>query len=294
MKKNYKDMLLESGSGFMMPFPLRDDEELQTTLGFGLQQHPTGGQKFEHHGVDLLTSGKPLYSIATGTVIGAGHDSIHEDYIIAKYGKYEVKYGHITEAYCPYGTSIRAGQEIGKSGQFLHLEVRFDGVTIDPMEFLAMIWANIQQLAAMGINNAPTTEQLGSRKPKTHYDKEQDEILMMMMRWLPAYMNELRLGSYTPSERMQTTLKHVISEAAERNYFFEKLPDMANPLGLTGRCLPVAEKIQNLLIEDFLSYAWLRHDACPASWAEAQKKTFSSSCPRRPSGGPSVRFEHTR
>lgn len=136
MKKNYKDMLLESGSGFMMPFPLRDDEELQTTLGFGLQQHPTGGQKFEHHGVDLLTSGKPLYSIATGTVIGAGHDSIHEDYIIAKYGKYEVKYGHITEAYCPYGTSIRAGQEIGKSGQFLHLEVRFDGVTIDPLEFL--------------------------------------------------------------------------------------------------------------------------------------------------------------
>lgn len=102
MKKNYKDMLLESGSGFMMPFPLRDDEELQTTLGFGLQQHPTGGQKFEHHGVDLLTSGKPLYSIATGTVIGAGHDSIHEDYIITKYGKYEVKYGHITEAYCPY------------------------------------------------------------------------------------------------------------------------------------------------------------------------------------------------
>lgn len=49
-----------------------------------------------------------------------------------------------------------------------------------------MIWANIQQLAAMGINNAPTTEQLGSGKPKTLYDKEQDEILMMMMRWLPA------------------------------------------------------------------------------------------------------------
>lgn len=57
MKKNYKDMLLESGSGFMMPFPLRDDEELQTTLGFGLQRHPTGGQKFEHHGVDLQTVG---------------------------------------------------------------------------------------------------------------------------------------------------------------------------------------------------------------------------------------------
>ena len=79
---------------------------------------------------------------------------------------------------------------------------------------------------------------------------------------------------------MQTTLKHVISEAAERNYFFEKLPDMANPLGLTGRSLPVAEKIQNLLIEDFLSYAWLRHDACPASWNETQKKNFLIKLPK--------------
>lgn len=107
-------------------------------------------------------------------------------------------------------------------------------------------------------------------------------------------MNELRLGSYTPSDRMQTTLKHVISEAAERNYFFEKLPDMANPLGLTGRSLPVAEKIQNLLIEDFLSYAWLRMMLVLLPGTRLKKKTFSSSCPRRPSGGSSVRFEHTR
>lgn len=33
MKKNYQDMLLESGSGFMMPFALGDDEELQTPPG---------------------------------------------------------------------------------------------------------------------------------------------------------------------------------------------------------------------------------------------------------------------
>ena len=138
-------MLLESGSGFMMPFPLRDDEELQTTLGFGLQQHPTGGQKFEHYGVDLLTSGKPLYSIATGIVIGAGHDSIHEDYIIAKYGKYEVKYGHITEAYCPYGTSIKAGQEIGlvdvcpmesAEAAHFHLQIRQGEEWVDPLSLL--------------------------------------------------------------------------------------------------------------------------------------------------------------
>lgn len=274
MKKNYQDMLLESRSGFMMPFALGDDEELQTTLGYGEQRHPSNGNQFHHQGVDLLTNGKSLYAIATGTIIGAGHDSIHGNYIVAKYGKYEVKYGHVEEAYCPYGTSIRAGQEVGKSGKFLHLEVRFDGVSIDPMEFLGMIWANIQQLAAMGISNMPKPEKLGNQEVKTNYDKEQDEILMMMLRWLPSYMNELRTGSYQPPERMQTHLRHIFSEAANRNYLFEKMPNMGNPLGLSERSVPLAEKVQNLLIEDFLSYVMLRHDAYPASWTETQKKTF--------------------
>ena len=86
MKKNYKDMLLESESGFMMPFPLEDQEELQISLGYGEQQHPEDGTPFNHQGVDLLTNGKPLYAMASGMIIGAGHDSIHEDYIIAKHG----------------------------------------------------------------------------------------------------------------------------------------------------------------------------------------------------------------
>ena len=280
MKKNYKDMLLESESGFMMPFPLEDQEELQISLGYGEQQHPEDGTPFNHQGVDLLTNGKPLYAMASGMIIGAGHDSIHEDYIIAKYGKYEVKYGHLMEAYCPYGTVIKAGQEIGKSGPFLHLEVRFDGTTVDPMEFLSMIWANIQQLAAMGIHSAPMVEKLGGKKVKTKYDKEQNEILLMMMRWLPSYMNELRTGSYAPPKRLKTMLRHIFSEAAERNFLFEKLPDMGNPLGLTDSSLPFAEKIQNLLIEDFLGYSWLRYNACPASWSETQKKNFLIKLPK--------------
>lgn len=74
MKKNYQDMLLESGSGFMMPFALGDDEELQTPLGYGEQRHPSNGNQFHHQGVDLLTNGKSLYAIATGTIIGAGHE----------------------------------------------------------------------------------------------------------------------------------------------------------------------------------------------------------------------------
>jgi hypothetical protein len=47
--------------------------------------------------------------------------------------------------------------------------------------------------------------------------------------------------------------------SAMKNYFFETLPSMANPLGMGTRSIPLAEKVQNLLISDFLNYMALRH-----------------------------------
>lgn len=46
MKQNYKDMLLESASGYMMPFPLEEKDNIQATLVFGEQNHPLTGEKF--------------------------------------------------------------------------------------------------------------------------------------------------------------------------------------------------------------------------------------------------------
>ena len=43
---NYKDMLLESESGYMMPFELIEDEDLPTTLGYGKQKNPKNGEEF--------------------------------------------------------------------------------------------------------------------------------------------------------------------------------------------------------------------------------------------------------
>lgn len=54
MKKNYKDLFLESASGFRMPFDLGANEELNITLGFGEQTHPKTGEKFYHEGTDFL------------------------------------------------------------------------------------------------------------------------------------------------------------------------------------------------------------------------------------------------
>ena len=54
---NTKDMLLESASGFMMPFEASEEEEVQVSLGFGEQKHPLTGEVFNHRGVDFITHG---------------------------------------------------------------------------------------------------------------------------------------------------------------------------------------------------------------------------------------------
>lgn len=271
---NYKDMLLESESGYMMPFAVYEEEELPTALGYGKQKHPATGKEFYHQGVDFAVKDKPLYAIGTGTIIGIGEESVHKNYIVAKYGKYEVTYGHISEAYVPYGTQIAAGQEIAKCGEFLHIGVRFDGEDIDPMEFLSMIYANIQQLAAMGIKRKPASARIGDKKIRTKFDETQEEITMMMLQWLSTYMSDIREGRYTTPTRVEMSLRNILSQAASKNYFFEKMPDVSNPLGLGGRSAPLAEKIQNILIEDFLAYMVANHSIYPTGWNEQQKKNF--------------------
>lgn len=274
MKNDYKEMLLESASGYMMPFPLEESEDLPQTLGYGEQTHPMTGEKFNHLGVDFAINGKPLYAIASGIIVGAGQDALHGNYIVARYGKYEVKYGHIDEAYTPYGTKVTAGQQIAKSGDILHLGVRFNGRDTDPMEFLAMVWANIQQLAAMGINNLPTEELPGTKAVRTSYESDRDSILMMMLRWLPVYMNDLRNGAYTPPQRTDDSLRNILTQAASKSYYFETMPSIGNPMGLSGRSAPLAGKIQDILIEDFLSYMALNHNMYPQGWGDEQKKNF--------------------
>ena len=44
-----------------------------------------------------------------------------------------IPYGHIAEAYTPYGTQVVAGQEIAKSVRFLHIGDVYKRQTIDPL-----------------------------------------------------------------------------------------------------------------------------------------------------------------
>ena len=106
------------------------------------------------------------------------------------------------------------------------------------------------------------------------YDADQEEILQMMLRWWAVYMNDIRLGRYAPSARMEQSLRNVFAQSADRSYFFETIPNYGNPLGLSSRGAPLASKVQNLLIGDFLNYMALRHDTYLSTWDDDVKKKF--------------------
>lgn len=270
-----KDMLLESPSGFFMPFPGDAENDIEVSLGYGEQTHPATGQKFNHTGIDLLADHKPLFAVATGAVVGVGSDAIHENYIITRYGKYEVKYGHVSEAYLGYASRVKAGQQIAKSGNFLHLEVKFDGQLIDPIDFLKMLYSNIVQLSVLGIKGEP--QLINMDVPvKTEYDNDQEEITQLMLRWLPEYMNEIRTGGYRTSDRIESQLRNIFAQSAEKKYFFEEIPNLSNPLGLGSRSSLLAGKVQSLIIGDFLNFLGSRHNIFVSSWDDDKKKNLST------------------
>lgn len=266
-----KDMMLESASGFVMPFT--SDEPVQVSLFYGDQIHPRTGEKFWHKGWDFVADHVPLYAVASGLVVGVGNDKEHDNYIVTRYGKYEIKYGHVVEAYCNYGSPVVAGQQIAKSGEFLHLDVRFDGEYVDPREFVTILLANVEQLESLGIKQDPRFMNIQS---KTEYDAENDEITQMMLRYLPSYFADMRSNTYRTPLRVQQSLRNIFGQAADRNYLYEEIPNMTNPLGLSGRAAPLAGKVQNVLIEDFLNYMAMRHNTYLSSWSNAQKKNFLS------------------
>lgn len=268
-----KEMFLESPSGFAMPFPGDVQHDVEVSLPYGEQKHPYTGEMFHHTGIDFVCQNQPLFATATGSVIGLGQDGIHGNYIVVRYGKFEVKYGHISEAHVPYGAPVQAGQQIGRSGDFLHLGVLFKGQEIDPMQFITLVYTNLMTLAAMGIKGTPQLVDYGI-EAKTDYDKDAPQVEEMLNRHFVEYLMAIMDGSYSPSRHVESSLRNVLRGAAERNYYFEEVPTIGNPLGLSSRSTPLVSKISNLLIGDFLAFEACRKGEYLPSWNEEQKKNF--------------------
>ena len=265
------EMILRSPSGYCMPFEERD-KEVVMTLGYGSQIHPQTGVEFFHHGVDFSAPHYLLSAVASGTVSGIGTDSTHGTYQVIRYGDYEVKYAHLSSILAGYGEGVRAGETVSVSGEKLHMETRYRGEEIDPVEFLTMIYGNIKSLERQGKPFGAVDPGLLEEGFRTRYDKDAEEIEELMLRFFPAYLKDISSGSYHLPPRTEQSLRNMLMMASTRNYFFEMIPSMENPMGLGRRSVPLAAKVQNLLIGDFLNYLSLVHGTYLSTWDDGLKK----------------------
>lgn len=272
---NYtQDMNLLSTSGYCMPFEEKD-RDVQLTLRYGKQKHPKTGESFFHHGIDFKTNNYFLAAVADGVVSGIGIDRKQYGlYVVIEYSKYEVTYSHMSNVFMQFGQQVKAGLAVGVSSDLLHMEVKYDGEEIDPVEFITMLYGN-----------AKTWSEKGKAQPEfvaidmdvnTDYDNDKDEIEKLMMRFFANYMNDLHEGLYSCPQRTEQSLRHLFSAAAMKDYFYESMPSMVNPLGIGRRSVPLVSKVQNLLIGDFLNYMALRHQIFLSTMTSLEKKKLKS------------------
>ena len=267
-------MNLLSTSGYCMPFEEKD-RDVQLTLRYGKQKHPKTGESFFHHGIDFKTNNYFLAAVADGVVSGIGIDRKQYGlYVVIKYSKYEVTYSHMSNVFMQFGQQVKAGLAVGVSSDLLHMEVKYDGEEIDPVEFITMLYGN-----------AKTWSEKGKAQPEfvaidmdvhTDYDNDKDEIEKLMMRFFANYMNDLHEGLYNCPQRTEQSLRHLFSAAAMKDYFYESMPSMVNPLGIGRRSVPLVSKVQNLLIGDFLNYMALRHQIFLSTMTSLEKKKLKS------------------
>ena len=251
--KYSQEMILKSPSGYCMPFEERD-REVVMSLGYGKQTNPQTGLEFFHHGVDFAAPHYLLSAVASGTVSGIGTDSVHGTYQVIRYGDYEVTYGHLSNILAGYGEPVRAGQTVSVSGDLLHMETKYKGEELDPIEFLTMIYGNIRSLERRNAGMESDDISAIAEGLHTRYDRDAEEIEELMLRFFPAYLTDLGSGTYTLPQRTEGALRNILTMASSRKYFFEAMPSMENPMGLGRRSVPLAAKVQNLLIADFLNY----------------------------------------
>lgn len=98
-------------------------------------------------------------------------------------------------------------------------------------------------------------------------------------------MTDMSKGIYVLPEHTELALRNIFTMSAMKHYFFETIPSMANPLGMGAKSIPIAERVQNLLIADFLNYLALRHQIFLSSMSAVEKKSPRQSHSDEWSGG---------
>lgn len=119
--------------------------DMAQSSAWGWRRSPFGrGWKF-HAGLDIEgDSGDAIYAVNTGLVVFAGWYGGYGNVIDIDHGQGVVtRYGHARRLLVTEGDTVDVGQEIAEmgstgwsTGPHLHFELRIDGESIDPTEYL--------------------------------------------------------------------------------------------------------------------------------------------------------------
>lgn len=137
-----------SSSSKGMIFPLKYSG-VYISSPYGMRIHPITGNKKMHTGVDLTAGGinkQPIYAVKDGTVIYAQVQSGYGNFIIIDHGDgISTCYAHCDSIAVSYGQKVTQGQLIGRvgstgnsTGPHLHFEVRVNGSTVNPMNYIKL------------------------------------------------------------------------------------------------------------------------------------------------------------
>lgn len=127
-------------------FNLPLDRITRVSSHFGYRTHPITGIRTLHRGIDF--PGKlntPVYASRAGTVTFAGYSGggFGNLVIIRHKDGYTTYYGHLNSVTTSAGRKVGVGSLIGRmgstgrsTGSHLHLEIRRNGVAINPTEYI--------------------------------------------------------------------------------------------------------------------------------------------------------------
>lgn len=139
-----------SSSGWAWPLPYSG---VYLSSYYGYRYHPIDGDWRYHSGIDISMSGaygKNIVATKDGTVILSSLESEsgtgYGNYIIIDHGGgYTSLYGHCSQLLVSRGQHVKQGQIIAKvgstgwsTGPHLHFEVRYNGSTVDPLDYVTM------------------------------------------------------------------------------------------------------------------------------------------------------------
>lgn len=120
------------------------------TSPYGWRDHPISGEYLFHAGADLAAdSGTPVAAFADGTVDFIGESEAYGLYIQLDHGNgVKTFYCHCSALYAQKGETVCAGQTIAAVGEtgnatgpHLHLELKRDGVLLNPIYYIETLEA---------------------------------------------------------------------------------------------------------------------------------------------------------